>query len=174
MSRRHSVLAGLALVTFGPHLAAEGPVASEPIPPEGSIPMRTSAPIELEIDEAEPEPALSPEPAPAATNPMPEPEPQASTPAVDPKPSPVPPANPSGLPRGQYLQLAFFESEASVARFKRQLADRPWASEVRYWFDDTRAGYRVLLGPLTAAELARQRQRLGADGYPTFRYRTGS
>ncbi|GGX47922.1 SPOR domain-containing protein [Saccharospirillum salsuginis] len=149
---------------------AEGPQASEPIPPEGAIPMESDEPVVIELDW----PEETEEPAPAEESGAPA-EPTPVVPDMPVAQDPVTPATDNkGLPAGEYLQLAFFESAESVARFKRQIAGKAWAGDVRYWFDDQEDGHRVLLGPLSSPELARQRQRLRAEGFESFRYRAGS
>jgi len=166
IDRRNRLLWGLALILAAPWIHAEGPEASEPIPPEGAIPMESDEPIVIELDW----PEDTEEPAPADDSATPaEPTPvMPDPPAAKDLVTPVP-AN-TGLPAGDYLQLAFFESAESVARFKRQIAGQAWAGDVRYWFDQQAAGHRVLLGPLSQAELSRQRQRLRAEGFESFRY----
>lgn len=149
---------------------AEGPEASEPIMPEETVPAESDETIVIDLDWPEEE-SSEVEPDSGTSAP-------ATPPAIEPEPPATParpePAAATGLPPGQYLQLAFFESEDSVARFKRQIAGKSWAGDVRYWFDAAAAGHRVLLGPLSASELARQRQRLSAEGFDSFRYRAGS
>lgn len=156
--KRLAVISVLLLGTTSQPLWAEGPVASDPIGPEE--PIVIGPPIELNIEEPEETPANT-----QTTAPAPRPEHPSA-------PSPTAPTQTQvqGLPVGQYLQLAFFRSPDSVERFKRQVADKPWATEITVWFDEAATGHRVLLGPFAGAELTRQRQVLRAEGYETFRY----
>lgn len=163
--KRLAVIGVILLVgTAVQPLRAEGPVASDPIGPEE--PLVIEPPIELEIEEPENPPAAQP-PRPASEQPAP-----GSQPTQPPAPRSAPPAqtNSQGLQVGQYLQLAFFGSPESVERFKRQVANQNWASEVITWYDETAGGHRVLLGPFAGAELSRRRQILRAEGFETFRY----
>ena len=159
----------LVMVLAAAVVRAEGPESSEPIPPEGAIPLGSEEKIVIDLDwpeeDDEATPGNEPE-APADTTPaVPEP-PVANEPGTR-----APAKN--GLPTGNYLQLAFFESAESVARFKRQIAGQAWADDVRSWFDEQAAGHRILLGPLSQTDLPRLRQRLRAEGFDSFRYRAG-
>ena len=77
----------------------------------------------------------------------------------------------AGLPAGTYLQLGFFRQPESIQRFRSQVVDQSWASELRLHHDDRLDGMRVLLGPYPPAEIPSRREALIAAGQEVFVYR---